>query len=226
VNTAGGNEPGWNATWTAYVGAPSNFDVAPIGAGATTKANWDTNLNCDSMFQTWTGAAGSNEKRPQNCLSWYDLHAFCIWDGGFLPSEAEWEYAAAGGSEERAYPWGAAVPGANASLATYGCFFNGTGPGSCSGVANIAPVGTVSAGASKAGQLDLAGSVWEWSLDWFQNSFVAQCSNCTNLTASSTRMIRGGSFFVNASYLPAAFRGHYTPAFRGYDLGGRCARTP
>jgi formylglycine-generating enzyme required for sulfatase activity len=146
VNTAGGNEPGWDATWTAYVGAPSNAAVAPSGAGATTKAAWDTNLSCYSGYQTWTSAAGSNEKRPQNCLSWYDLHAFCIWDGGFLPSEAEWEYAAAGGSEERTYPWGNTAPGANTALAIYGCYYNGTG--TCSGVTNIAPVGTVAAGAS------------------------------------------------------------------------------
>jgi formylglycine-generating enzyme required for sulfatase activity len=50
VNTAGGNEPGWNATWTAYVGAASNFDVAPIGAGATTKASWDTTLSCSNSY--------------------------------------------------------------------------------------------------------------------------------------------------------------------------------
>ncbi len=223
MNTAGGNEPGWDGTWTAYVGAPSAIAVAPTGPGATTKANWDANLACSSTYQTWTSAAGANEKRPQNCLSWYDLHAFCIWDGGFLPSEAEWEYAAAGGSEERTYPWGATAPAANTALAIYGCYYNGTG--SCSGVTNIAPVGTVSAGASKAGQLDLAGNVWEWNMDWFQ-SFVAQCNNCTNQTVSSHRLIRGGSFYYGASYLQVAYRDFDGPAGRGGSYGGRCARTP
>jgi formylglycine-generating enzyme required for sulfatase activity len=224
VNTAGGNEPGWDSGWTAYVGAPDAAAVAPTGPGATTKANWDRNLACSSTYPTWTSAAGANEKRPQNCLSWYDLHAFCIWDGGFLPSEAEWEYAAAGGSEERTFPWGEAGPTANTALAIYGCYYNGTG--SCSGVTNIAPVGTVAAGASKAGQLDLAGNVWEWNLDWYQSSFVAACNNCTNLTASSSRVIRGGSFGSVASYLPAANRYYGDPADRRYGIGGRCARTP
>jgi sulfatase modifying factor 1 len=224
TNTAGGNEPGWDAVWTAYVGAPSNGGVAPTSAGATTKASWDANLSCSNPFQTWTSVAGANEKRPLTCLSWYDLYAFCIWDGGFLPTEAEWEYAAAGGSEERTYPWGNAAPGSNAALAIHGCFYNLTGP--CSGVTNIGPVGMVAAGASKSGQFDLAGNVWEWNLDWYQSPFVAPCNNCANLGPGSVRASRGGSFALDASYLPAAGRFNYYPAYRSYDYGGRCARVP
>ena len=50
-------------------------------------------------------APGANESLPINCITWYEAFAFCAWDGGFLPTEAEWNYAAAGGSEQRAYPW-------------------------------------------------------------------------------------------------------------------------
>jgi sulfatase modifying factor 1 len=224
ANTAGGDEPGWDATWTNYVGAPSNVGVTPTGAGATTKAAWDTNLSCHSTYPTWTSAAGPNEKRPQNCLSWYDLHSFCIWDGGFLPSEAEWEYATAGGSEERTYAWGNTATGANTALAIYGCYYNGSG--SCTGVTNIAPVGTVAAGVGKWGQLDLAGNLSEWNLDWHQGSYVSSCNNCTNLTSSSYRVIRGGSFDTDALGLPAALRNVRHPANRNHILGGRCARSP
>src|SRR5213076_223676 len=42
---------------------------------------------------------------PITCATWFELYALCIWDGGFLPTEAEWNYAAAGGNEQRAYPW-------------------------------------------------------------------------------------------------------------------------
>jgi formylglycine-generating enzyme required for sulfatase activity len=40
-----------------------------------------------------------------DCLNWYEAFAFCIWDGGRLPTEAEWNYVAAAGSEQRFYPW-------------------------------------------------------------------------------------------------------------------------
>ncbi len=227
ATTAGGTEPGWNTTWTNYVGAPATSGIVPTGAGSTTKAEWDTNLNVGlAPYATWTASVDANEKRPMNCLSWYDLHAFCIWDGGFLPSEAEWEYAAAGGNEERTYAWGDTAPADNTALAIYGCYYNGSP--SCSGFTNIAPVGSVAAGAGRWGQLDLTGNVFEWSLDWYQGSYAPTCTNCTNLTADSVRVVRGGSFSVNASTLPAAGRYGYLggPAGRDASYGGRCARSP
>ena len=86
-------EPGWSTSWATNL--------------ATTNATWSdtSHLSCDSTYQTWTSSAGANERRPVNCMDWYDAAAFCIWDGGFLPSEAERNYAAAGGSEQRVYPW-------------------------------------------------------------------------------------------------------------------------
>ena len=57
------------------------------------------------MEQTWTDAQGPNEHLPINCVSWYELFAFCAWDGGRLPTDAEWNYASSGGAEERVFPW-------------------------------------------------------------------------------------------------------------------------
>ena len=224
VNTAGGHEAGWGAAWTSYLGAASSGAVTPSGAGAASKGDWDARLNCNANYATWTPSAGANERRPMNCASWYDLYAFCIWDGGFLPSEAEWEFAAAGGTDERTYPWGATPPGANASLAIVGCYYNGTG--TCSGLTNIAPVGAVPAGASKTGQLDLAGNMWEWTLDSRQAAYTTPCDNCTTIAGGSYRVLRGGAFYYDATYAPADIRFNGFAAYRNYVNGGRCARIP
>jgi sulfatase modifying factor 1 len=225
-NTAGGYELGWDASWTAYVGAPKSDTVVPTGSGADTRNAWNSNLNCAANYATWSSTAGASEKRPTTCLSWYDLLAFCIWDGGFLPSEAEWEYVAAGGSEERVYPWGNAPPGTNTNVAVYGCHFNGSGAGTCTGLTNIATVGSASAGIARWGQLDMAGSAWEWNLDKYQTAYAPTCDNCTTFSTGSPRAIRGGSFFQDASSLPAASRISGIPAGRDAAVGGRCARTP
>lgn len=50
------------------------------------------------------------DRKPLNCIPWYVLFAFCIWDGGRLPTEAEFAYAASGGAEQRPFPWGGVPP--------------------------------------------------------------------------------------------------------------------
>ncbi len=210
----GGTEPGWDTAWNTYL--------------PNVKATWDgtSYLGCGATHQTWTSAAGSNEQRPVNCVNWYQAHAFCIWDDGFLPSEAEWNYAAAGGSEQRVYPWGSTAPGANADLAVYGCYYNGAG--SCTGFSNIAPVGSVAAGDGKFGQADLAGNVAEWNLDGYAIPYPSTtCNDCATLVDPSDRVGRGGSFGDSAAALLSSYRNDYrAPPARYVGVGARCARTP
>jgi formylglycine-generating enzyme required for sulfatase activity len=205
-------EPGWLAS--------DDSNIAPT----------DANLASCAPSWTWTSNPGSQENLPMNCVNWYESYAFCIWDGGFLPSEAEYEYAAAGGSQQRGYPWGSAAPGTacpgtGCQYAIYRCDYP-SGPVNCAGVTNIAPVGTATAGAGLWGQLDLAGNMWEWDLDWYA-TYVDPCADCANLTAGSDRVNRGGHFGASsASLLLPPNRRYVPPANRGFGIGLRCARTP
>jgi len=180
-------------------------------------------------YQTWTDAPGANENKPMNCVSWYEAMAFCIWDGGYLPTEAEWNYAASGGDEQRAYPWSnpASSTSIDCTLANYKidnpagmhCVDSTTGA--------VNRVGSESTeGDGRWKHSDLAGNVWEWTLDWSASAYPLPCNDCANLTTSSSRVIRGGSFFVVASILRAANRDPYAPTSRASSLGLRCARTP
>jgi len=85
------SQGGWDPSWNASLAINTGTLVA--------------NMKCNATHQTWTDAPGGNESRPMNCVSWYEAMAFCVWDGGYLPTEAEWNYAAAGGQEQRAFPW-------------------------------------------------------------------------------------------------------------------------
>ncbi len=184
-------------------------------------ARWTvTHLSNPDPYATWSSSPGTLENRPINCVSWYEAYAFCIWDGGFLPSEAEWEYAAAGGSEQREYPWGTAAP--TNQYAIYNC--NYPSVGTCTSTANIAPVGVTTSGAARWGQLDLAGNVWEWTLDWFGT--YTTCTDCVNSVTGTNRTLRGGNYFNPGSALYPEDRNQVSPTTRANDHGFRCARTP
>lgn len=66
-------------------------------------------LATDRTYCNWTSTAADREARPMNCVSWDLAQAFCAWDGGRLPTEAEWELAAAG-VERRRFAWGNESP--------------------------------------------------------------------------------------------------------------------
>jgi formylglycine-generating enzyme required for sulfatase activity len=204
-----GYEPGWAAA-----------DSVQLPAALT---DWRARLNCEPSFQTWTDEPGPNEALPMNCVDWYEAYAFCIWDGGFLPSESEWEYAAAGGDEEREYPWGAEAPSSYLYIVS-DCNYP-TAANACTSAANIAPVGTASLGAGRWGQLDLAGELAEWTLDWLA-PYVVPCQDCVYLTDFSYRVLRGGSFGTDTDNIFPTARDGDVPGSRNAFYGVRCARAP
>jgi formylglycine-generating enzyme required for sulfatase activity len=215
------------------VGTPLDGGTA-VDAGTVYESGWiaaydsnvaptDANLACES-FATWTTVAGANEHLPIDCVNWYEAYAFCIWDGGFLPSEAEWEFAAAGGTQYRPVPWGLGYGIPMDDYAIIYCYYppNDAGVSSCVGTANVAPVGAAFLGAGRWGQLDLLGNVGQWNLDWYSNYVL--CTDCASLLSGSWRTSRGGP--EDNDHTPTAYRSWNDPTTRTGRLGFRCARAP
>ncbi len=192
---------GWNSAWNGRV-APSPRDLM------------SSLTSCPGGNHTWTDIAGAQENQAVNCVDWFQAFAFCIWDGGRLPTEAEWEYAAAGGSDNRLYPWGKQVP-----TATHANHYFGGSP--------HVDVGHFRVGNGKWGHADLGGGMWEWTVDSYDSGwYTKDCFNCANVADASHRVFRGGGWGNYASGLRAATRGDNVPSFRDVYLGFRCARTP
>jgi len=229
---------GWNASWNQFL------------PEATTNLAYD--LTCDgdpsNYNYTWTDSVENNEVLPINCISWFEAFAFCAWDGGRLPTSTEWNYAAAGGSEQRLYPW--SVPPSSAEIspayAVYDCTGHGGPPIMLDGgflqceLTDIPPVGSKSPlGDGRWGHSDLAGSMYEWALDWWTPYLPYPCDDCAVLDgghggsfadaspdASIGRIQRGGGYYDPAGNLYTYDVYLFDPVTL-YDSDGiRCARDP
>jgi formylglycine-generating enzyme required for sulfatase activity len=218
---------------------PPNAGAQPNAPTTGWVSTWSTNLpttdaalttNCDSSTSptfTWTSTAGTNELLPINCVDWYTAFAFCAWDGGRLPTEAEWQYAATIDSTPtpRMYPWGGAAP--DSSHAVYCVSQAPTDPNPCATGAPIGQVGSKSPlGDGPWGHADLAGNLWEWVLD-SPMPFPSTCTSmCYSFQPSSNnhRGIRGGSYLYGEYYLPGGIHTDQGDTTVKPKQGIRCAR--
>ena len=149
--------------------------------------------------------------------------AFCAWDGAYLPTEAEWNYAATGGDEQRVYAWSnpATSLTLDVSYASYSCLADGVD--SCART-DLTAVGTKTAGDGRWGQSDLTGNVMEWNLDW-DAQYAVPCMDCANIsTPTGERAIRGGSFDIDVGRLRTGYRATFPPDEPSVTNGVRCAR--
>jgi formylglycine-generating enzyme required for sulfatase activity len=189
------NDTGWSSTYTLPDTANHVIDVLKTEG------------------PTWNDATNLNNDLPINSVNFNIAYAFCIWDGGRLPTVAEWNFAATGGNEQRPYPWKplAEDPQITTSYATYNA-------------ASPTAVGSKPLGNGRWGQADLAGNVGEWTLD-FNGEYAEVCVDCLNITPSSERTQRGGYYAYSVEdFLLANLPGSLEPDKAISTIGFRCAR--
>jgi formylglycine-generating enzyme required for sulfatase activity/serine/threonine protein kinase len=146
-------------------------------------------------------------------VDWNQAQAYCEWRGDELPTEAQWEKAARGGLEGKQYPWGDETP--DCSRANFA---------GCKG--DTSQVGIYPA--NGYGLFDMVGNVWEWVWDWHQADYYSSQITWLNPLGPSSgdsRVLRGGSWSNEPSFLRLAFRGYKSPSTRVDDGGFRCSRS-
>lgn len=208
-------------------------------------------VNLEDYSQWWQWTHGANWKHPKGVgsdiegkgnfpvvyISWDDANAYCKWAGERLPTEAEWEFAARGGLQSNIYAWGNENVDSGKAKCNYwqGNFlykndlkdgFYGAAP-----VRSFAPNGN--------GLYDMAGNVWEWTADLYNNNYYQQLAKAgvaynpkgpvksydPDEPLVAKRVIRGGSFLCNESYCSGyrvAARMKTSPDSGMEHLGFRC----
>ncbi len=154
----------------------------------------------------------SGPKQPRETVCWYEAVAFCRWLSDrtgemiTLPTEQQWQRAAQG-DDGREYPWG-----------------NDFDPMRCNTgenrISRTTDVDRFPTGESPYGVMDMAGNVWEWCLNAYDNPTK------TLLTGSEARVVRGGSWGDALVRARAAYRRRYNPLSRDYFYGFRVVCVP
>lgn len=187
---------------------------------------------CKVSGATWKTPEGPGSNistrgdHPVVHVSFNDASSYAAWAGKQLPTEAEWEYAARGGLEQKIFPWGDELEpeGKHLSNVWQGQFptedtgddgYKGTCP-----VRAFPPNGY--------GLYSMTGNTWEWMNDWFNTAHPKhETTNPKGPKNGASKVMKGGSFLCHDSYCNryrVAARTQNTPDSSTSNIGFRCVR--
>lgn len=186
---------GWSFVFHAFV---------PVAVGPTQGApgtSWWRQVHGATWWRPEGPGSDVQDRwdHPVVHVSWNDAAAFAAWAGGRLPTEAEWEYAARGGSEGTIFPWGDELePGGEHRCNVWQGAFPHVNEGA-DGYRGTAPVHAFAP--NGFGLHGVIGNVWEWCADWFGVDHDASPRHAPRGPATGTRRVmKGGSYLCHHSY--------------------------
>jgi len=134
-----------------------------------------------------------DDNKPVDSVTWLNAENFCRAVGGFLPTEAQWEFAARGGNKSENYLYSGSN-NLNDVAWHYGNSNNETKP-----VGQKLP--------NELGIYDMSGNVWEWTADWYQYVYPSSHTNPTGASILTNPVFRGGSWGFLEGGCRVSFRG-------------------
>ncbi len=205
------------------------MDIYEITVGEFNKFLKATGYN--SSMSLWEKYwVSPNDNHPVVGVDWNAANAYAQWAGKRLPTEAEWEYAARGGSENQRYPWGDKITKDDANFHKYWKkddeYKNSNIVGKDTWKYSTSPVGSFAP--NGYGLYDMAGNASEWCADWYQWDYYSDSPeiNPKGPESGTTKVTRGGHWYSWHKGLRVYNRGDNPPDVKYWQdvQGFRCVK--